>query len=115
MQPGSPNADPILDQKMPFSTPVVFRPDPALKSLTVFRPGLKAEDISSFLRLERKQKISPKALRIRIFDDYVHTFLYFTPNHTRLQTKMGKVYTRFQTKKAQKPYPLGRHISKWLV
>ena len=24
-------------------------------------------------------------------------------NHTRLQTKMDKVYTRFQTKKAQKP------------
>ena len=23
---------------------------------------------------------------------------------------MGKVYTRFQTKKAQKPYPMGRHI-----
>ena len=23
---------------------------------------------------------------------------------------MGKVYTRFQTKTAQKPYPMGRHI-----
>ena len=31
-------------------------------------------------------------------------------NHTRFQTKMGKVHSRFQTKKAQKPYPLGRHI-----
>ena len=31
-------------------------------------------------------------------------------NHTRFQTKMGKVYTRFQTKTAQKPYPMGRHI-----
>ena len=30
-------------------------------------------------------------------------------NPTRSQTKMGKVYTSFQTKKAQKPYPLGRH------
>ena len=29
--------------------------------------------------------------------------------HTRYQTKMGKVYTRFQTNTAQKPYPLGRH------
>ena len=27
---------------------------------------------------------------------------------------MGKVYTRFQTKTAQKPYPMGRHISIWL-
>ena len=25
-------------------------------------------------------------------------------NHTRSQTKMGKAYTRFQTKTAQKPY-----------
>ena len=25
-------------------------------------------------------------------------------NHTRFQTKMGKVYTRFKTKTAQKPY-----------
>ena len=27
---------------------------------------------------------------------------------------MGKVYTHFQTKKAQKPYPLGLHIPIWL-
>ena len=27
VQPGSPNPDHISDQKMPFSTPVVFRPD----------------------------------------------------------------------------------------
>ena len=31
-------------------------------------------------------------------------------NHTQFQTKMFKIYTRFQTKTAQKPYPLGRHI-----
>ena len=31
-------------------------------------------------------------------------------NHTRFQTKMGKVYTRFQTKTAQKPDPMGRYI-----
>ena len=36
-------------------------------------------------------------------------------NHSRFQTKMGNVYTRFQTKKAQKPYPLGRHILTWLI
>ena len=28
-------------------------------------------------------------------------------NQTRFQTNMGKVYTRFLTKTAQKPYPLG--------
>ena len=31
-------------------------------------------------------------------------------NHTRFQTKIGKVYTCFQTKTAQNPYPVGRHI-----
>ena len=30
-------------------------------------------------------------------------------------TKMGKVYTRFQAKTAQKPYPMGRHIPIWLI
>ena len=28
---------------------------------------------------------------------------------------MGEVFTRFQTKTAQKPYPMGRHIAIWLI
>ena len=36
-------------------------------------------------------------------------------NHTRFQTKMDKVYTRFQTETAQKAYPMGRHIATWLI
>ena len=36
-------------------------------------------------------------------------------NHTRFQTKMGKVYACFQTETAQNPYPLGQHISIWLI
>ena len=36
-------------------------------------------------------------------------------NHTRFQTEMGKIYTHFRTKKAQKPYPFGRHIPLSLV
>ena len=31
-------------------------------------------------------------------------------NHTWFQSKMGKVYTRFQTKTAQKPDTMGRHM-----
>ena len=31
-------------------------------------------------------------------------------NHTRFKTIMVKIYARFQTKTARKPYPLGRHI-----
>ena len=40
----------------------------------------------------------------------MNTFIHsrsFLENHTRLQTKMGEVYTRFQAKTAQKPYPFG--------
>ena len=29
--------------------------------------------------------------------------------------QIGKVYTRFQTKTAQKPYPMGKHIPIWLI
>ena len=36
-------------------------------------------------------------------------------NHNRFQTKMSRVYTRFQTKTEQKPYPMGRHIPIWLL
>jgi len=34
----------------------------------------------------------------------------FPNKDTQFQTKMFQIYTRFQTKTAQKPYPLGRHI-----
>ena len=71
------------------------------------------------LKLERKQNNSSYAFRIRIFGSYsfgIETIISFIcsrsslENHTRFQTKIGKVYTRFQTRKAQNPYPLGRHI-----
>ena len=39
----------------------------------------------------------------------------FLETHTQFQTKMGKVYTHFQTKTAQKPYLLGRHIHIWFI
>ena len=41
---------------------------------------------------------------------YVHVPPYSLENHTRIQTTIGKVYTRFRTKTVQKPYPWGRHI-----
>ena len=52
--PGSPNLDPSPDQKNSFSTPV-------------FRPGLKAEIISSLLTFERKQKILQILLEFAYF------------------------------------------------
>ena len=37
---------------------------------------------------------------------FVHSRSTFE-NHTRFQTKIGKVYTRFQTKMVQNPQPFG--------
>ena len=72
----------------------------------------------SFLRLERKQKISSNVFRTRIFIlryysfrmETINTFIHSRSsleNHTRFQTKMSKVYTRFQTKKTKTPSLLG--------
>ena len=75
----------------------------------------------SLLRLERKQKNSSNPFRIGIFlflsysfgIETINTFILSSSsleNHTRFQTKMGKVYTRFQSKTAQKPHLMVRHI-----
>ena len=75
----------------------------------------------SLPRFERKQKNPSNPFRIRIFFFLSYSFEMETiktlihsrsslKNRTPFQTKTGKVYTRFQTKTAQKPYPMGRHI-----
>ena len=77
----------------------------------------------SLLRLERKQKNCSNRFRIGIFFflscsfgiETINTFVHSRSslkNHTRFQTKMGEVYTRFQTKTAQKPYHWEWHIPK---
>ena len=112
-----------LPKNVLFHTRFQTRP---LKSIPVFRPGLQAEIMLSLLRLERKQTNSSNPFRIRIFlflsysfgIETINTFIHSRSsleNHTRFQTKMGKVYTRFQTKTAQKPYPTGRHIPNQLL
>ena len=109
----------ISDQKnVTFHTCFQTRP---LKSIPVFRPCYWAEIMLSLLRLERKQENSSNPFRIRIFSflfysfgiETINTFIHSRSslkNYTRFQTKVGKVQTRFQTKTAQKPYPMGRHI-----
>ena len=65
----------------------------------------------SLLRLERILKKFFKSIwnshiYIYIGIETINTFIPFCSsrkNHTRFQTKMGKVYTRFQTKTEQKP------------
>ena len=78
----------------------------------------------SLLRLDLKQKILQIHFEFASFSFYFHSFGIETintfihsrkslENHTRVQTKMGKVYTsytRFQTNSAQIPCPTGRHI-----
>ena len=106
--PGTPNPDPISDQKVSFFAPVL-------------RPG-PYEIMSSLLRLGQQQN---RFLKIHFEFAYFSFFIthlelkqkYVRTCHrssletrTRFQTKMSKIYTRFQTKEAQKPYPLGQHI-----
>ena len=68
----------------------------------------------SLLRLERKQNNSSNPFLIRIFSFLSRSFGIQTTktfvhscsslkNHTRFQTKMGKVYTRFQNKRRKNP------------
>jgi len=74
--------------------------------------------MSPLLRLERKEKHFSNAFRIRIFlfrfnsfgIETITTFISsrtFLEKHTRYQTKMGKVYTRFHTKTHPKTIPFG--------
>ena len=47
-------------------------------------------------------------LFIRIWSDkWIHALLYSLETYTRIKTKLGKTYTRFETKTALKLYPLG--------
>ena len=68
----------------------------------------------SLLRLERKQNNSSNPFLIRIFFFFSYSFGIQTiktfvhsrsslKNHTRFQTKMGKVYTCIQTKRRKNP------------
>ena len=102
-----------------FDTGFHTRP---LKFIPVFRPVIRREVMLSLPRLERKQNNFANAFLIPIFlvlscsfgIKRINTLISSRSsleNHTRFQAKMGIVYTRFQTKTAQKPYPMGRQIS----
>ena len=54
------------------------------------------------------------SFEIETKDTFIHS-RNFVENHIQFQIKMGKVYTRFQTKTGQKPYPLWRHIPMRLI
>ena len=108
-----------------FHTRFQTRP---LKSIPVFRPGLQAEIMwLSLLRLERKQNSSSNPFRFRIFLCLSYSFGMETINFSSVPIVPSKpipdsrpkwvqcMYTRFQTKTAQKPYPMVRHIPIQLI
>ena len=68
-----------------------------------------------YLDYNSNKKYFLKSIRITIFlflsysfgTETINTFVHSRnalENHTRFQTKMSKVYTRFQTKTAEKPF-----------
>ena len=81
---------------------------------------------TALLRLEHKQKIIQTHFEFADFFFFPYSFGIETINtfihsrsslevHTQFQTKMGKVFTCFQTKTVQKPYPAGQHLPLWLI
>ena len=96
----------------------------SLKFIPVFRPGLWHNLASHQCRSQELSKFTRKFSSNDIF--WILLFLYFSfgvekintfirssgslENHTRFNTITVKIYTRSQTKTAQKPYPLGRHM-----
>ena len=89
------NPYPILGQKMLFFISVI-RPG-LLNSIP--RSFLK-EFMSSLLRLEQQQK--NHSFGIETINTFIHSRSSLE-SHTRFQSKMDEIYTRFQTKTAQKP------------
>ena len=107
--PCYPNPDPIWDQKMSF-----LHPFSDLASKKWCHHYL---DWNTNKRSQSDFLICPFLFLSYSFGiKRIHAFIHSSgslKNHTRLQTKMGKVYTYFQTITAQKPYPMGRHIPIW--
>ena len=106
--PGAPNLDPISEKKNGISH-TRFQTWPVGRNYIII----------TLIRAQKKNSSSPFRFRMFLFLTYsfgierINTFINcrsFLENHTRPQTKMGKVNTRFLTKTEQKPYSMGRHI-----
>ena len=113
--PGSPNPDPIQTLKCYFPHPFS---DQTSKIHTHFQTWPLGRNYY-LVRAQTKKYSNPFRIRIFLFLSYsfgietINTFIQSRSsleNHTRFQSKMGKVYTRFQTTKWRKN-PVGQHIT----
>ena len=106
-----------------FHTRFQTRP---LKSILFFIPGLWAQIMLSLLRLERKQKDYSNPFRIRIFlflsysfgIEAINTFIHSVVRYKTIpdsRLKWAKCLPVFRPKTGQKPYPMPRHIARWLI
>ena len=90
----------------------------ASKINTRFQTSLDQNANKKFLKIPFKFAHFPFFPNHLELKQQIHTFFPVVPSETipaRFQTKMGKLYTSFQTKTAQKPYPSGRHIPIWFI
>ena len=121
--PGSPNPDPISHQKCCFSHPFS-------ELASKIHTHSQTWPLRSYVILLRSEQQRKRFLKTHFQFAYFSFFLSsfgietvnkFLParssleNHTRFQTKMSKIYTRFQIKTGRKPYPLGQHIPICLI
>ena len=115
----STNSHPLSDQKLSFSTPFsrpcrfVFRPGGSPRSQnTTYMSTYLAEILTVRLEGHQKDFLKPTSnLHITL------SFLLAIPWWEMIsdsRPEVGKVFTRFQIKTAQKPYPLGRYIYTYL-
>ena len=105
---------PISDQKMSFPHPFSDLEEVTERNIHVYID--RNYNIITQIRAPTNSHIMGLfPINLEPIEKYVYTPPQLPENHTRFQTKMGKVYTSFQTKTAQKPYSLGRHTPIWLI
>ena len=123
VQPGSQNPDPILDQKCHFShwfsdlVVVTKRNITCLHKPEIVIIAEIKTATKRFLKIHFELHFLSYSFGIETTNTLIHK-RGSSVNYTRFQTKMGNIYTYFQTKTAQNPYPfipLRWHIPIWLI
>ena len=103
---------PVLQILSLFQTKKCYFPHPFSDLEMVTKHNItclhKTEIMTSLLRLKPPQTSNScyTFFLIETTNTLIHNRSSFV-NQTRFQTYMGKIYTPFQTKTAQKPHPLG--------